>query len=367
MCDLLHPNSRKKPITGQFIKIQIAICLLSAMVLIGCETLHYYGQAASGQLEILTRREPIDQLLAEPETPQTLKTRLQLVLDIREFANSALQLPAANHYLSYTDLERPYAVWNVFVAPEFSLEPKTWYYPVIGQAAYRGYFSKQDAARYAAKLNKKGFDVYVAGIAAYSTLGWFDDSVLNTVIHRTDAGLAALIFHELAHQVLYIKNDTPFNEGFATTVEQEGLRRWMAAINNQHGYQRYLRQQRRHREFIHLVMKYRQRLESLYRQSLAHEDKRALKKNIFNQLRIEYERMKDNWQGYGGYDYWFEEPLNNAKLIPVSTYHDLVPAFMRILAQNDGELSAFYEACKKLAELPKSERHQSMQKILESE
>ncbi|UCH19983.1 MAG: aminopeptidase, partial [Deltaproteobacteria bacterium] len=270
-------------------------------------------------------------------------------------------------YLSYTDLERPYAVWNVFVAPEFSLEPKTWYYPVIGRAVYRGYFSKQDAMRYAAKLNQKGFDVYVAGVAAYSTLGWFDDSVLNTVIHRTDTGLAALIFHELAHQVLYIKDDTVFNESFATAVEQEGLRRWMTATNNQQAYQRYLSQRRRHQEFIQLVLTYRQQLESLYRQSLPHHDKRALKKNIFNQLRIEYERMKDHWQGYSGYDYWFEEPLNNAKLIPVSTYHDLVPVFMRILEQNGGDLGYFYGACKKLAKLSRSERHHRMQKILEPE
>jgi predicted aminopeptidase len=326
----------------------------------GCETLHYYGQAVSGQMQILTGRESIDRLLSAPETSRTLKTRLQLVLDIREFAKESLHLPVGNHYLSYIDLKRPYAVWNVFAAPEFSLEPKTWYYPVIGRTAYRGYFSKQMAMRYADGLKNKQFDVYVAGIAAYSTLGWFDDPVLNTVIHRTDTGLAALIIHELAHQIVYVKDDTAFNESFATAVEQEGLRRWLHASHNQPAYQDYLLQHRRREQFIQLITKFRLRLESLYSQKLLPDDKRALKKDIFNQFRREYVQMKQAWQGFRGYDYWFEEPLNNAKLISVSTYYDYLPAFIKILEKSDGNLEQFYGQCKKLAGLSKSERNRRL-------
>jgi len=358
------PSNRYKKLTcGQFLKIQIFICLMWAVALSGCDTVHYYGQAISGQLKILANRNPIDRLLIEPETPQPLKTRLRLVLEIRAFAKDALHLPTGNHYLSYTDLNRPYVVWNVFAAPEFSLESKTWYYPIIGRAAYRGYFSKQTALTYADKLHHKGFDVYVAGVAAYSTLGWFDDSILNTVIHRTETGLAALIFHELAHQVLYIKDDTAFNESFATAVEQEGLRRWMTAANTPQAYQAYLRQRRRRHEFVALVMKYRLQLESLYRQSLSYDDKRKAKITMFNQMRIEYDRLKSNWQGYTGFDYWYDEPLNNAKLLSVSTYHDYVPAFIRILEQNEGDLVKFYGACKSLSKLPKTERSFRLQKI----
>ncbi len=213
----LH-RGEKKSSAGYAGRIHILVCLFMVVTLSGCETLHYYGQAISGQMQILTGRESIDRLLSAPETSQTLKTRLRLVMDVREFAKESLHLPVGNHYLSYIDLKRSYAVWNVFAAPEFSLEPKTWYYPVIGRTAYRGYFSKQMAMQYADGLKNKHFDVYVAGIAAYSTLGWFEDPVLNTVIHRTDTGLAALIIHELAHQIIYVKDDTAFNESFATAV-----------------------------------------------------------------------------------------------------------------------------------------------------
>jgi predicted aminopeptidase len=217
------------------------------------------------------------------------------------------------------------------------------------------------AIRFADGLTKKHFDVYVAGIAAYSTLGWFDDSVLNTVIHRTDTRLAALIFHELAHQVIYVKDDTAFNESFATAVEQEGLRRWVHATHNQTAYQDYLLQRWRREQFIQLITKFQSRLKALYSQKLLPDDKRPLKKEIFNQLRFEYERMKQAWQGYTGYDYWFKEPLNNAKLISVSTYYDYLPAFIRILEQSNGDLEQFYGRCKKLAGLSKSERNLRLQ------
>lgn len=360
----LYPNSHEITKPPKAMRTPLLICIFMALILSGCETLLYYGQAVSGHVKILAHRKPIKQILDKPETPPTLKARLRFVLETREFAENNLHLPVGNHYLTYTDLKRPYVVWNVFAAPEFSLEPKTWRYPIIGRTAYRGYFSKASAQKYAARLNENGFDVYVTGIAAYSTLGWFDDSVLNTVIHRSKSGLAALIFHELAHQLLYIKNDTVFNESFATAVEQEGLRRWLIVAQNKHAYQEYLQQRRRRQQFIDLVMKFRSRLESLYRQKLPSDQKRLLKERIFTQLKIEYEHLRHEWQDYAGYDSWFEAPLNNAKLVSVSTYCAFVPAFIRILEQNDGNLKQFYYDCNVLARLSKTERNRRLKMLL---
>lgn len=347
-------------------KLQIFIFLICFVTLAGCESLRYYSQAAAGQIRILKNRQPIDELLSEPHTSQTLKTQLKLVLDIREFAEKELHLPVGNNYLTYTDLKRSYAVWNVYAAPAFSLTPKTWYYPIIGRAAYRGYFSENDALRYADELDEKGFDIYVVGVATYSTLGWFDDSVFSTMIHHSQSGLAAIVFHELAHKLLYVEGDTAFNESFATAVEQEGLRRWMISAGNPQAYQNYLHRRRQHRQFIQLLTKYRRMLESLYNKELPPAEKKEAKSSIFKKLKDEYFEVKSNWQKSVGYDNWFNQPLNNAKLISVSTYHDFVPAFIRLLMLCDGDLEQFYTKCKNLAKLSKAERHRQLLNFIES-
>ncbi len=343
------------------LRLQIAICVALAVGLTGCESLRYYGQAVAGQIKILNNRQPIDQLLSKPDISETLKAQLELALEVREFAKKKLHLPVGNHYLTYTDLKRPHAVWNVYATPEFSLTPKTWYYPIIGRAAYRGYFSENNARRYADILQKKGYDIYVTGAAAYSTLGWFDDSVFSTIIHRSETGLAALIFHELAHQLLYVKDDTAFNESFATAVEQEGLCRWLISIGNSRAYRDYLHRRQRYRQFTQLITKYQLMLKSLYSQNLTAEEKRTAKSLIFKKLRAEYIEMKNDWQENAGYDNWFNQPLNNATIISVSTYHDFVPAFIRLLAHCGGDLEQFYRKSKDLAKLPKAERHRQLQ------
>jgi predicted aminopeptidase len=252
-------------------------------------------------------------------------------------------------------------VWNVSAAPEFSFTPKTWYYPFIGHAAYRGYFSKDMAERCAEQLKKQGLDVYVGGVTAYSTLGWFSDTVFSTIIRRDESATAALIFHELAHQILYVSDDTTFNESFATTVEQEGLRRWMATNGNPLGYQTYVLQSRRRQEFLALVTKYHEKLAELYRQeNMVPEEMRYRKAALFADMRDDYTDLKADWHGYAGYDNWFDTTLNNAKLNSVGTYYDLVPAFTQLLASQDGRLEAFYTECRILAELPKSERHRRL-------
>ena len=328
---------------------------------LGCESVRYYSHIASGQMHIVSQRQSIQELITDPGTDPQLKRQLQQILEIRNFAQRVLSLPVGSHYLSYTALDRPYVVWNVSAAPEFSFTPKSWYYPFIGHAAYRGYFSKDMAVRCAEQLKKQGLDVYVGGVTAYSTLGWFSDTVFSTIIRRDESATAALIFHELAHQILYVSDDTTFNESFATTVEQEGLRRWMAANENPLGYQTYVLQGRRRQEFLALVTKYHEKLAELYRQeNMVPEEMRHRKAALFADMRNEYTDLKTDWHGYAGYDNWFDTTLNNAKLNSVGTYYDLVPAFTQLLASQDGRLEAFYAECRILAELPKSERNRRL-------
>ena len=325
-------------------------------LLTGCETFLYYGQAAKGQLSLVMRRKPIEKVLEAPDTPPLLANRLRLALRLREFAEEHLHLPAGGNYLGYVALDAPYVIWNVFAAPEFSLEPETWCYPVVGCAAYRGYFSREDAERYADELREKGLDVYAGGITAYSTLGWFDDPVLSTFVYYEEAALARLLFHELAHRLLYVPGDSTFSESFATAVELAGVRRWMEMENKREAHARFLEEYGRRRQVVALVMAVRRRLEALYAEPLAPEEKRWAKAAIIEEMRSDYRAMRRGWGGYDRYDGWFGQPINNAQLNTISTYYAGVPAFQRILEECGGELACFYEECRRLAELPAEER-----------
>ncbi|MBW1971201.1 MAG: aminopeptidase [Deltaproteobacteria bacterium] len=347
--------------------VRVILIILSLVALTGCESIHYYNHLISGQINILNKNKPIHQILDEPHVSENLKTQLRLVLDIREFANNELCLPVKNQYLSFVDLQRPFAVWNVYATPEFSFAPKTWCYPVVGCTSYRGYFSKQDARDSADKLKKQGYDVFMGGVAAYSTLGWFDDPVLSTFVYRSHVKLAALIFHELAHQLLYVEDDTTFNESFATAVEQEGLRRWLATKDDLNALTDYQIDYQRHRQFVQLVMKYRKQLESLYAKDVSTPTKRDAKALIFDAVRDEYRRLKQQWEGYSGYDLWFSQTLNNAQLISVSTYYDLVPEFLRLLQYSEYNLELFYKECRNLAQKTKEERRARLQEYLNPE
>lgn len=338
--------------------LSVAVC--------SCESVHYYNQAIQGQYSILDERQPISEILADPESPVFLRERLAHILSVRQFAENQLQLPVKNHYLTYVDLKRPYVVWNVFAAPEFSLTPKTWCYPVVGCAAYRGYFTEKDARQYADGLISQGYEVFVAGVTAYSTLGWFDDPVLSTFMRYSEDQSAALIFHELAHQILYVKGDTVFNESFATAVEQEGLKRWQAEIQASHLFRDYLRNYRRQQQFVQLIMDFRRILETLYQSDTSTLDKRKQKTYIFSELREEFGRLKTKQNGLSAYDDWMNYSLNNAKIASVAAYHDFVPAFQKMLVVKDGNLNQFYKACRELAQRTKDERHRILNSYLEN-
>jgi predicted aminopeptidase len=338
------------------------LCL--ALMLASCQSVHYYAQAIDGQLSILNNRQAISDILADPQTSQKLKTRLVFLLEAREFAQTQLDLPAGKNYLTYVDLKRPYVVWNVFAAPEFSLAPKTWCYPIVGCAAYRGYFSEAAARNYANDLQEKEYDVYVAGVSAYSTLGWFDDPVLNTFLRLSETDSAALIFHELAHQVLYVRDDTSFNESFASAVEQEGVWRWLKRRNSPEIYNQYLKKFKLYQIFIELIMQYRDQLDALYRSSQPNSEKRIKKAQIIRQLKADFEALKNDNPGLSRYDMWISQSLNNAQLVSVVAYQDFIPAFRKMIRENKGDLRSFYEACRRLAKKQKDQRQRHLQRYL---
>jgi predicted aminopeptidase len=336
-----------------------ALAALVALLICGCQWAGFYGQAIRGQIDILARQRPIAQLTSSPQTPETLRQRLSLVLEIRRFAGGELLLPVGGHFLEYADLGRPEAVYCVFAAPEFSLDAKTWCYPFVGCAAYRGYFSKADARDYADRLAAEGYDTAVGGAPAYSTLGWFADPVLNTFIFRYPEDLAGLIFHELAHQIFYAADDTTFNESFATAVEQEGVRRWLQA-GHDGDIERYRKNRERRSEVLDLIDRHRRRLASLYATNQPDTAKRRAKADIFADLKSEYRRLLRTWGATGDDNAWLQQPLNNAHLVSVESYHDLVPAFHDLLEACRGNLDAFYSACKRLAEMPREERRRML-------
>ena len=347
------PSIRLKTLS---VTVKALILVGLSVLLISCETVSYYTQAARGQMAIVFGRQDIQHLLESDDLPTDLREKFSAVLDIRDFAAEELLLPVGDNYQTYVDLEREHVVWNVFAAPEFSTVPVNWCYPIAGCVAYRGYFSETAALKFAAEWERRGFDVYTGGVDAYSTLGWFEDSLLSTVVRRPDYQLAALIFHELAHQVAYVPGDTTFNESFATAVEREGLRRWLLGSDQEATIAIARSSRERQQQFVELVTSYRDKFERLYQEQLPEQQMRQRKQALKQQLRADYEASKRQWGGDTGYDTWFANPLNNAQLSTVSSYNDLVPFFMELLAQADGNLEDFYGEVKRIAVLDSEQR-----------
>lgn len=316
----------------------------------------YYYQAVSGQMELWRKSQPIDALIGDSRTDTRLRERLELVRRVRDFASRELALPDNGSYRKYADLQRPYVVWNVFATPEFSMKPVEWCFPFAGCVAYRGYFGEQDAQAFGAGLRGEGKDVFVSGIPAYSTLGWFDDPVLNTFIRYPDAEIARLVFHELAHQVVYVSGDTMFNESFATAVELEGMDRWLEKYGTTEQRDAFDKRQAYKEGFIRLVLGYRDRLKALYAAEWPVEQKRARKAQTFAALKADYEALKQSWGGFAGYDRFFADELNNAHIVPVAAYSELVPAFRQLLAENRGDFPRFYAAVREIGGLGKEKR-----------
>lgn len=340
------------------------LCLL---VLAGCADTAYYWQSVNGHLQLMQASRPVAQWLQDPQAPQALKQRLQLAQQMRDFAVAELGLPDNASYRRYADLQRPAVVWNVVAAPELSLTLDTWCFPVLGCVSYRGYFDEAQARREAAQLRSRGLEVSVYGVPAYSTLGWMNwaggDPLLSTFIGYPEGELARLLFHELAHQVLYARDDTMFNESFATTVERLGGARWLRDRATEAARAHYAAFDTRRRDFRALVLATRSELAQVYRNAdgLDRAALRQRKAQVMQAMRDRYAALKIRWGGYAGYDNWVAD-ANNASLGAQAAYDALVPQFEAVFARQGGDWAAFYHAVGQIAELPPSERRDALER-----
>jgi predicted aminopeptidase len=349
----------------------LSLISLSACASTG-EGLGYYWQSVKGHFAVMSAAKPIDAVLADPAAEPWLKDKLQLAKEVRLYASQELALPDNGSYTNYVDLKRQYVVWNVFATPELSMQLTQWCYPIVGCATYRGFYAQADAQAYAKSLNEQGLEAYVAGIPAYSTLGWFDDPLLSSFIRYPDAEVARTIFHELSHQVLYIQGDTTFNESFATAVEEIALERWMASRANQLVLrENYLLFKQRKNQFLALLKNYRRQLEALYQQSVSDAQKRQEKAALFVRLQQDYQQLKQEWGGFKGYDNWFSQQLSNAHLATVATYADLVPGFHALYSSTQAQgqergFEPFFRAVKQLSKQEKAQREKLLGAVLPS-
>lgn len=334
-------------------RLRTVLALVGATVLLsGC----YAMQAATGQLGVMSRSRPIAKVVADPVTPAATRDRLVLAEQARDFGIRELALPDGKSFRKYADLGRPYAVWNVVATPEFSIAPRRWCFPVAGCVAYRGYFKESRAQSLARRLSTRGDDVAVGGVAAYSTLGHLPDPLFNTMLGWRESRFVGTIFHELAHERLYVPGDTEFNEAFASVVEDEGVRRWFEAQGRTTDLAVYRLAASREADFSALLRGARERLARLYGSGLPVGEMRVEKQREFGRLKFAYERVKQRWGGYAGYDAWFARSLNNAQLASVATYEDCVPGLRREL-DAVGSMPAFFDRAASLAKLKPAQRH----------
>ncbi len=336
--------------------MRTALLALAAVVLLGsCSSAEFYWQGISGQFDLLRRAQPIPEVLDTTQDP-TLRHKLERVLAIREYASRELGLPDNDSYRRYSDLGRRYVLWNVFATPALSLTPRQWCFPVAGCVNYRGYFAEADARAEATQLAATGDDVHIGGVPAYSTLGYFADPMPSTFLRYPDFEIARLIFHELGHQVAYAKDDTVFNESFAVTVEEEGVRRWLAAQHDPELDRQFAASEHYREGFTALVERTRAKLATLYASNADDATKLAGKTAVFDAMRADYALLKQSWGGLASYDSWFAQGPNNASIAAVGLYTQKVPQFQALLAACGGDLPRFYARVKLLAALPKGER-----------
>ncbi len=334
-----------------------AICLVTTSA---CTTIGYYVQAVSGQTEILVKQQPVQKLVADPVTPEILKQSLSAVMDILDFAHTDLGLPDNGSYRQYADLQRRYVVWNVVAAPEFSLQAKQWCYLVVGCLNYHGYFAEQQARDYASNLSSTGWEVTVNGVSAYSTLGWFRDPLLNSMLNRERWEIARMLFHELAHQLLYFDGDTDFNEAFADSVATIGLQHWL------HSQPSAIRETaelslQREAAFYNLVLTARDRFATLYASGQPATEMRLQKQQLTSKLQTEYRQLQAGWNGDTRYDTWMQSQINNAGFSIISTYRLQVPQFLAAYRQLGSRLPDFYAWAVSLKACNNPERQQYLQ------
>ncbi len=344
----------------------VAVVLLGTVVatVSGCANIGYYAQAAGGHLKLMRARQPVAELLADESLDPVLRTQLETLGQARGFAVEVLQLPDTDSYSTYVETGRQAITWNVVAAEEFSLRPYTWCFPIAGCVNYRGYFAEADALEYADDFRRDGYDVTIGGASAYSTLGWFDDPILDTMLRGSDIRYVGTLFHEMAHQLLYVENDSDFNEAYASFVEQEGVRLWLQSRDEASRIAGYRASLERGEDFVALLAVTRRSLEEVYASDLDDAAKRAGKKAAFEQMRANYEELKIKWNGYSGYDGWFRRELNNARLVSVSTYRRYIPAFAALFDEVGQDIAAFHAKAAEIGALEHAARREQMDALV---
>ncbi|MFC5741723.1 aminopeptidase [Dyella tabacisoli] len=333
-----------------------------SLLLFACSSLGYYAHVAHGQSELVLHRRSVAKVIGDPATDPKLATRLELALQARRYASEHLGLPDNRSYTSYVELHRPYVVWNVFVAPPYSVAPLQHCFPIAGCVAYRGYFDEAKARREAARWQVQGDDVWVGGVPAYSTLGWFSDSVLSSMLRWDDDELAGTIFHELAHQLIYVKDDSAFNESFAGFVQAEGLRAWRQSRGLPPSD---VRSQAMDKAFTQMALDLRDRLQTLYASGVDQAAMAEGKQREIEAFRMRYRQWREqDWPNEHRYDAWVAAPINNARLLPFGLYDRWQPAFAALFGQAGADWSAFYARVRELGHLPQDQREQALQGLL---
>ena len=331
---------------------KLILLIFCAVCVSACSVTGYYLDAINGHANILNQQRPVEDVLNDQAVSPLIREKLLNLVEARRFASNELLLLDNDSYRQYSDIKRQFVVWNVVATRPLSLKPKQWCYVFVGCMSYRGFFDEEKANNYANELQQQGWDVYVGGVKAYSTLGWFDDPFLNTMLYASEASRVGLLFHELAHQQVYRKNDSTFNESFATTVEQEGLRRWFMNKGNKKNYEDYLQASQRDQQFHQLLLKTQIELRKIYSRNIGDLDKLRYKNKQFQQLKTDYRQLKISWENISAYDAWMAKDLNNAHLALIATYNKLIPQFQTLLNRSGNNLEHFYQEVKNLSTIP---------------
>ena len=361
---MFHESNNKfstsaHPFSFKYIILQLVTILL----LTSCSKISYYQQSIVGHLKVLSDKQPIYKLIQSQNISKEDKNTFKLLLKIKQFSVSQLALPKNDSYLDYADIKRKYILWNVIAAPKFNINLKKWCFYFAGCVSYRGYFNQQEAMTYSEQLTKQGYDTRVYGVNAYSTLGWFNDPFLSTMIRWKEERIAGVIFHELAHQLIYVKNDSTFNESFAMTVQQEGVKRWLKAQNKSQEYENMIIKHQQRQQLNNLVSQTREELNQLYKSKVSNNEKQQGKQQMIENLIKQYQQLKETWVFKNQYNFLFSMPINNAWLGSFTTYWAYIPAFQKLLQQNNNDLVLFYQEAKKIAEMLPPERQKKLNEL----
>lgn len=334
--------------------VRLITILLLLVGVTACSNFSYYRQAVMGQMELLSARRDFKDVFSDENVTQNVKDKIKLAEEILRFADLEIGLPVDDTFSTYADVKRPFVVWNVFAAKPYSINLETYCFPVAGCVAYKGFFSKHEAKDFADGLKETGYETYMGGVAAYSSLGWFSDPLMNTFIHRSETSLAALIFHELAHKIIYVEDDTVFNESFAVTVERYALERWLVSRNQSNTYDQYIARQKRQASVIELILKTRSLLSEVYKSDKG-EDREKRKGDIIDSLQDNYAVLKQSWREGHEFEFWMENDINNAKLGAVGAYQTWVGSLVKLLDQS-GDFNTFIEKVHSLKNLTQEKR-----------